>query len=269
MLGQGSTGFNASSAGAPLLGRPFFNVGLNVQDALLIASPGVLSGQIAISDASRLYGFGGAYRRELCAGCALGSVHGFLGYRYLHLRDKLQISTASLGIGGPAAGFTFTGVEQFATTNDFHGLDLGLNGEMSRGPWSLEWTTKVALGATLTDLSISGLNTVSAGGAPVVTAGNLLAQPTNIGSFNRNQFSVVPEISAKLGYQITSNIRAFVGYDFIYWTCVTRPGGATDIAVNPSQLGGGALVGSARPAPQFNATDYFVHGANIGVKATF
>jgi hypothetical protein len=270
VLGRTSTNFNASSDGSTVLAQPFFNPVLNVQDALLIASPGLLSGQISINETSSLYGAGGAYRTEFCANCAFGSISGILGYRYLHLRDKLKISRASVGLaGGILAGVTFAGDDQFATTNDFHGIDLGLNGEINRGPWSLEWMTKIALGATLTDLSISGSNTVTAGGVPVVTAGSLLTQPTNIGNFSRSRFAAVPEISAKLGYQVTQNIRAFVGYDFMYWTGVVRPGGAIDTTVNISQAGGGALIGATRPLQQFGASDYWAHGVNLGVKATF
>ncbi len=110
---------------------------------------------------------------------------------------------------------------------------------------------------------------MTAGGVTTVTAGNVYTQPTNIGNFSRDRFSVVPEISAKLGYQIAPNIRAFVGYDFIYWTGVTRPGNAIDTSINPSQANGGVLVGPARPAPQFNASDYWVHGVTIGAKSAF
>ena len=68
----------------------------------------------------------------------------------------------------------------------------------------------------------------------MVTAGSLLAQTTNIGNFSRDRFSAVPEVSAKLGYQVTPNIRAFVGYDFMYWTVIIRPGDAIDTTFNPT-----------------------------------
>jgi hypothetical protein len=271
MLGSASTNFNASSdgsAGSTLLGRPFLDASTNLQNSLLFAIPGVASGSISINETTRLYGAGAAYRSELCASCALGSINGFVGYRYLHLRDNLQISTNTVGLAGFLAGTSFGAADRFATSNDFHGLDLGLSGDIARGPWSLEWMTKVAVGATLTDLSISGSTAVTVGGATTVTAGGLLAQPTNIGNFGRDRFSAVPEASAKLGYQLTQNVRAFVGYDFMYWTGVVRPGGAIDTTVNSTQIGG-ALTGAARPLPQFNTSDYWVHGVNLGVKAAF
>ena len=221
-----------------------------------------------MSETSRLYGAGGAYRTELCASCIIGGVNGFVGYRYLHLRDKLQVSSTGIGAGF-LAGSTFATNEAFATTNHFHGLDLGLNGEIRQGPWLLEWLAKVAVGATLNDLSISGSSSVTTGGVSTVTAGGLLALPTNIGDFSRTRLAAVPELSAKLGYQITPTIRIFAGYDVMYWTGVVRPSGAIDTTVNATQIGGGALVGTARPAPQFDTSNYWAHGANFGIKAAF
>lgn len=269
-LGDASTNFSAAGDGSTVLARPFFNPQIGAQDSLLISSPGIVSGQISISETSRLQGAGGAYRHELCANCLIGPVTGFLGYRYLHLRDTLSITTSTVGLpGGPVAGSTFGSAEQFSTSNDFHGLDLGLRGTANRGPWSLEWMTKIAVGATLTDLTIGGSTATTSGGVTTVTAGDLLAQPTNIGHFSRARFSAVPEASARLGYQITPVVQAFVGYDVMYWTGVVRPGGAIDTTVNVSQLNGGALTGQARPQPQFNSTDYWAHGLNVGVKAAF
>ena len=54
-----------------------------------------------------------------------------------------------------------------------------------------------------------------------------------------------------------------------YWIGVVRPGGAIDTTVNATQIGGGALVGAARPAPQFDTSNYWAHGANFGIKAAF
>jgi len=65
------------------------------------------------------------------------------------------------------------------------------------------------------------------------------------------------------------NIRAFVGYDFMYWTVIIRPGDAIDTTFNPTLFPPVLFAGAARPAPRFDTSDYWVHGANIGVKATF
>jgi hypothetical protein len=263
ILGDTSTDFSAASAGAPLLARPFLNATTGLQDALLIASPGLVSGSIAITEESRLLGAGAAYRTELCTSCVGGGpVSGVIGYRYLRLRDDLRFFSFQNAPGIPAV---FTTNEQFSTANDFHGLDLGLTGEILRGPWSLVWLAKLALGGTFTGLDISGSTVTVSGGGTVTSAGGLLALPTNIGSFSESRFAVVPELSARLGYQFTPRLRGYVGYDVLWWTGVVRPGGAIDTTVNPTQLSGGALVGPARPAVRFGSDTYWVQGVSVGL----
>ncbi|MGZ5827485.1 MAG: BBP7 family outer membrane beta-barrel protein, partial [Xanthobacteraceae bacterium] len=92
---------------------------------------------------------------------------------------------------------------------------------------------------------------------------------TNIGNFNSDRFSVVPELNARFSYQFAPGWRALVGYNFIYWTGVVRPGGVIDTAVNPTQLPPGPLTGAARPAPRADTTDYWMHGVSVGARYEF
>ena len=268
ILGRKATDFAASSSGSPILARPFFNASSGSQDASLLAFPGVASGSISISETSQLIGAGGVYRTQFCSSCLFGSVSGLVGYRFLRLRDNLAINDSALLLSGVLAGATISTSDQFQTTNYFHGLDLGLTGEIANGPWSVTWLAKVALGGTFTDGSISGSNTVAFGGS-TVGAGGLLAQPTNIGSHSGNRFAVAPELNVNLAYQLTGNLRAFAGYSVLYWTGLVRPGGTIDTTVNPTQLGGGPLVGAARPQAQFATTDYWAQGLNLGLAYSF
>jgi hypothetical protein len=203
------------------------------------------------------------FRGELCATCAFGSVSGLIGYRYLHLRDDLRIASSTQGLlfGAP---FATTSSDEFEATNNFHGVDLGLSGEIRRGPWSLEWLAKAALGVNLTDVAINGATSTSSGGMTVTSAGGVLTQPTNIGNFSTSHFAVVPELALKLGYDITPQWRASIGYDALYWSNVQRAGGTIDTALNPTQIGGTPLVGPARPAPQFTTTSFWAQGVTVG-----
>jgi hypothetical protein len=261
-----STDFSASSNGTPLLARPFFNIGLNAQDAMLIASPAVGPGQVSASETSRLLGAGIAFRKQLCDACALGPVAGLIGYRYLHLRDALGVSSTTNFV---QLGATFAVTDQFETRNDFHGLDLGLAGHIVSGPWRFEWLTKVALGTTLTNIEVNGATTITTGGIATAFPGGLLALPTNMGNFNKDRFSVVPELGARIGYQFSPQLRAVVGYNFIYWTGVVRPGGVIDTTVNPTQIPPGALAGPARPAPRADTSDFWAHGISVGLAYNF
>jgi hypothetical protein len=274
ILDRNSAGFAASSDGNPILAQPFVNALTGAQDASLIAFPGFSSGSIAINDPSRLFGAGIDYRTEICRSCTLGSVSGLVGYRFLWLRDNLTIDSTQ--VSGPAAvpviplGTIIATEDQFATSNFFHGVDLGLTGDVRNGPWSLTWTAKVALGVTVTDVDINGATTTTLpGGAPATTAGGIYALPTNIGSFSTARFAAVPELAAELGYQVNANVRVFAGYSLLYWTELVRPGGAIDTMINPSQSGGQPLIGPARPLPQSNSTDYWAQGLNFGASYRF
>lgn len=58
----------------------------------------------------------------------------------------------------------------------------------------------------------------------------------------------------KLGYNITCNLRATVGYDAMYWTNVLRPGNQID-----------RLRDFGHPAPQSNRSDIWAHGFSAGL----
>jgi hypothetical protein len=271
ILDRSSAGFSASSSGNPILAEPFVDATIGAQVARLIAFPGLASGAISISDPSRLFGAGADYRMEICRSCALGSVSGLVGYRFLWLRDTLTMDGTL--VAGPAAaaplGTILATEDQFAASNFFHGVDLGLTGDVRNGPWSFIWTAKLALGATISDMGINGATTTTVpGAAPVTTAGGFYALPTNIGSFSSSRFAAVPELAAELGYQVNADVRVFAGYSLLYWTGLVRPGGAIDTTINPTQIGG-PLAGRARPQPQTNSTDYWAQGLNLGATYRF
>jgi len=264
-LGDASTDFRASSDGNPFLARPFLDAATTRQNALLIASPGLVSGQIAANETSHFLGAGLLYRREICA-CGVGDrISGLVGYRFLRASDRLNISTNQVSTIVGLPGFTIAATDRFETSNNFHGLDLGLTGELSRGRWALEWLTRVALGANLSDARIKGESTIDG----MSSAGGLLALPTNIGHVRENHFAVVPDVSVKISYQVAPGIRIHTGYSFLYWTNVIRPGGVIDTSVNPTQLPPGALAGPASPQPRFNRSDFWAHGFNFGLVFNF
>ena len=99
--------------------------------------------------------------------------------------------------------------------------------------------------------------------------GGLLAQPSNMGDYGRDFFSVVPQLELKLAFTITANLRATVGYDAIYWSHVVRPGQQIDLSVNPTQMFGGRLVGTNGPTPTFHETDIFIQGVSTGLEYRF
>jgi hypothetical protein len=234
VLGGRIPGFAASD---PSPAPPFFYISAGVPSATSV-------GSLAVNDGSNLLGAGIDYRHELCGSCALGPISGLVGYQFLRLHDTLGINaTAPL-----PTGTEVTFADQFGTSNNFHGFDLGLTGDMVWGPWTLTWLGKVAFGDTFTSVEIGGLNTVAVPGlAPVTTPGGIYAQPANIGSTSSARLSLVPELSADVSYRLADHVRASAGYSLLYWTGVERPGS-----------------GPARAQPPASSTDYWAQGFNFG-----
>lgn len=264
-----STTFNASSNGSTVLARPFFDVVGGAQNAMIIASPVLGSGQIAINETSRLWGLSVALRKELCASCA-GRITALVGYRFLRMSDDLVISTNQQGNIPGIGPFAQAVTDRFGTVDAFSGLDLGLTGEQRFGAWTFEWLGKVAVGANYSTAEVNGATTLSAGGgAPTTFPGGLLALPTNIGNFSQTRFAVVPELALKAGYQVTSQLRIRAGYDLLFWSNVVRPGGVIDTGVNPTQIAGGILAGPSRPAPRLDGSDFWAQGIDLGAAFSF
>ena len=83
---------------------------------------------------------------------------------------------------------------------------------------------------------------------------------------------VIPSLEVKLSYFFTPRWRLFVGYDFLYWSQVVRPGNQLDRNVNLTQspvFGTGVLSGPASPVPLFNRTDFWAQGINLGLEFRF
>jgi hypothetical protein len=97
--------------------------------------------------------------------------------------------------------------------------------------------------------------------------GGLLTQsPGNIGTFEQNEFAIVPEFGATLGYQLTDHLRATLGYTFLYWSNVVRPGDHINRDVNPKLIQPQVppITGEIRPGFEFDTTDYWVQGLSFG-----
>jgi hypothetical protein len=96
-----------------------------------------------------------------------------------------------------------------------------------------------------------------------------LAQASNSGGHTLDQFAVIPEFGATVGWDITSRLRANVGYTFIYWTGLARPGEQIDTKVNLSQLSPGGLVGAAVPKFPGLTSDFWAQGLAFGLAYRF
>jgi hypothetical protein len=247
----------------PVLARPFFNVLLDLDDALLINSPGIASGSIQAQYANQNFLGTEAYLAIMMEEDRCRRIDLIAGYQFMRLDDRLLIESSHVLL---QLGNTQIDVrDRFATENEFHGGQIGLRGQMMRGCWSVDALGKIALGVTRQQVTIAGDSTV----AGTAFEGGLLAQPTNSGEFQRDRFGFIPELTLNLRYHATPNLSFHVGYSIIWWSDVVTSGRQIDTGVNPTQFFGGALVGEARPAFAFRDENYWLQGINFGVNWDF
>ncbi|MEN0110433.1 MAG: BBP7 family outer membrane beta-barrel protein, partial [Planctomycetota bacterium] len=291
--------------GTSVLGRPFYNVAPVINgvvqppasDAQLVSFPGTVGGDLDIYARTEFTSLGirartGLCCREIGGGCdpcacngcrdnRLGGVLGVgrrptrpdgisrvdatVGYRFARLQDHLGFreSLTDLAGGGGAVEVN----EAFDTSNEFHGLDLGVVYDWQTTRWGLELVGRVALGSTEQQVRIRGENRVGVpGGAGVTTPGGLLAQTSNIGVYERDRFSVLPELSARLSYRVTPRLSLSAAYTLLYWANVVRPGDQIDFSVD-GRLASGALVAAdplSHPRFDLEETSYWAHGLSFG-----
>jgi len=264
MLEHGSSGYSAAgnSAGLPPLYVPFFRADLGREGGFIISDPRrPFLGGIAVGSGSRLWGAeaNGLYN-------LLPNLDFLVGFRYLDLNENLTLDAPDLV---DPVGKIFESIhEQFGTRNQFYGGQFGLRGRLQRDRLSLFVVGKLAMGTNHEVVGITG-STALSGAAAAAFPGGIFTQPTNIGTQVHNQFTVVPQLQLQLGYDILQHVRAFVGYDILYWNQVVRPGSEIDRSVNPTQALGGVLVGPARPQPLFDRTDFWAQGVSFGLLFTY
>ncbi len=150
--------FAAASDETPILARPFYDVALGQPVAAKVAFPGVITGAIGVDSSSELNSGGVLLRRHWRSG-SRGRIDLLGGYRHFAFREELTIAE-SLKLTAPVGDFpadtTQDSWDSFATDNDFHGGELGLNAEFYRASWSLNLLAKLALGNVHQQLNIDG-----------------------------------------------------------------------------------------------------------------
>ena len=275
-----ATSEGSLAAGDPILARPFFNTVMNGEDSGLIAFGDVVRGTVSVAVSSELEG-GSVYLKRLRgseAGCSTGLFCGHpdhfcdrtestIGYRGLELNEHVRISENTTSL---TDGSTLNLLDRFETRNQFNGFDIGWGYKRTRGYWSFDSQIRLAVGNTRQTVTIDGRTTINDQSASPATTetyeGGLLAQSSNIGTYRQDEFTVVPEFNANIGYQLTDHLRATVGYTFIYWSNLVRPGDHISRDLNPNLLPPAVtpMEGALRPGFAFDTTDYWAQGISFG-----
>jgi putative beta barrel porin BBP7 len=281
-LADENTNFRAASDGTELIGIPYFEEAENGLPAVFFVTPGGSEtdspGSIDVFAATRFQGSGVRVLHTLCLsdccgtswwdGCPINigrRVDMIIGYRFYRLDDTINIREQHL-----ITTVERVGLDLFDAKNEFHGLDLGTQMQFRRGCWSLDLLSKVAIGNTRSVVTIDGI--AFQDGQEQTPRGSILAQTTNIGIHQSDEFTMVPEMAIGIGYQINPCWRFTAGYSVIYWCSVQRAGDQIDQHVN-SELWPprAAQPEEAGLWPQFRGigSDFWAQGLNLGLEATW
>lgn len=176
-------------------------------------------------------------------------------------------------------------LDQFSTENNFVGGELGFDWGIERNRLSFNVLSKIAIGNNSQEVSIFGQTEVTEPGQmSEFMEGGLLALPRNaagpdpddevfvgnIGEYDRDRFSMIPELNFNVGYKLTQQCKLRVGYTIMYWTNVLRPGDQIDRELNSSQIPSDNATAlffiPSRPQFAFNETNVLIQGLNIGAE---
>lgn len=283
-LGNGTTGivgqyfttdeqdvnFRTDSTANPLLGKPFFDVLNDTESSVRLGLTDEFTGNVSVDWRTETSGYG-VHLRQLYRCQHNYRLDLLYGYRQLAMDESLSINSSQTDID-PGSLFNGTRTDQndfFDVENEFHGFDVGIMGHSVDGPWTLDFIAKVAFGTVNHEVTIDGSSVATpVAGAPVTIDGGLLTQTSNIGSYESDEFAVVPEFTATLGYQITECIDFSIGYTFLYINRVARASSVVDRNINLSQTTG-VLTGEARPSPEIHDVEYWLQGVNFGLNFRF
>jgi hypothetical protein len=272
--------FQVSSNGLPgslAISRSYFDILRNTEGVVIVAFPNdfrfsippeAQSGSVTATLPSRLQGAESniIYKIRNSHCCRINLLTGF---RYLNFNEGLTITN----ITDTSNGVHYSETDQFSTRNQFYGGQAGAHITFGQRRLSLELSTKVAIGVNRENVDING-TTFHNTHLQFNVRGGLLAVESNIGQYLRSEFTTVPEVRAQFVYKFTRYLHALVGYDFLYWNKVVRPGEQIDRNVNellvPLFSGTSPIVeGPLRPAFTFRDTGFWVQGLNIGIQTRF
>lgn len=292
MTEQKSNIFAMSSdqTGQPLLARPFFDTQINNQNVLLVSSPTFASGNVLTYSSSQTWGAEGGPVINLFRSCpdqgCLWNFDLITGFRFLQLRELLRmqqfttlIGTATAPFDGKlyGAGAQIEVNDEFSTVNRFYGGQLGLNGGLRLNRWSLDVVGKIAIGVMNQTIDANGYSVLRTGTptAPVVSnvRAGLFANSSNFGRIRDDQFCVIPEVTANLGYSWTSWLNTSVGYNFLYVSRVARPGNQFSNNVNPALIPTSPNYGTGAFIPSTDLrgtqTDFWIQGVSFGLNLRY
>ena len=279
-LAEASTRSGVQGGGAAL-SRPFFDTSIQAQNVRILNLPGQVTGSVS------------SEVRSLVGGADLGPVVRVIEtdmltldqlfyFRYFTLEESQTVVDTVSPIGGAitflgqairSPGAAVSVLDQASTINRFYGGGAGLRLNITPGRFYANVTGKLAVGATRQSLRLEGTTNLTGTDANQSASGGLLVPAGRNGTFDRSEFTFMPEIGVKLGFQINQSVGVYFGYNFLYATNMARPGDSFTSSVNPTQLPSsqnfGVPFGPNASPVQLQNSDFWMHTVGVGVNLKF
>jgi len=230
-----------------------------------------------------------------CFGCM--KIDAIGGFRYLDINEAIATSLTlavtsvpvptSTGVGAlnngivlpPSSQFTGVVTDYVGVRNQFFGAQVGLTYDwLIAGKVFFKGFTKLGVGNMHETFNLRGFTQqlIPDAGRPgnpgiATTPGGSLVGPLDNNtrrSFDR--ICLIPHVNLNLGYELTDNVRFYVGYDYMYITAQARPLNVLSQAPSTTAtvIGGSTSPVGATPQTAFNLVnandDSWIYGINLG-----
>jgi hypothetical protein len=241
--------------------------GVTTSVPIAVGFPGLTRGTVTASASTQFMG-GDASLLHAFPSSEGFSLNALVGYRYLHLGDKIgrafdvvPTPTVETLLGATARAM---GEDQVRTRNNFHGGQVGFALGTESGRFTFAMQSSLALGATSAEMDVSRTRSAGAG---AVTVANTIAALTGVGAtstavtpvvqtgarIEEDFFAVVPEVGLQLGFHASESVHITGGYNFLFWSKVRRAQEQFDLS----------------PTPTGTTTSFWAHGISLGVNVRY
>ena len=271
----------SNSGGVPVIARPFITTG-GAGSSIFVSFPNFAFGSALSRATTQFWGAEANSLINLYRTAEGDSRHWVLnfiaGFRFNQLYETLDVTSRSTLLPGNTSVSNGVGIaaptsveirDTFTTRNSFYGGQAGFQSQFNSGRWYFGVTGKLGVGIIHQEIDVNGsTNAINTETQTVSNSvGGILSNASNIGTYRNDEFGLVTDLNASLGYQLTPWLATTIGYNFIHLNSVARPGnlfnGQVDAAQVPSS---GQFGGTSTGRTNFNARqdDFFVHGLNFG-----
>lgn len=279
----GERSLSARNDTSPTIIRPFFDLNNRQDSGFVVAAPGLATGLVEAKAEMSMWGAEFNFWKNVSCIDAYDvcTVSMMTGIRYLEMDPQIEIhqttvfnqNLAAFPAFLPFAGNRLQVNDLFAVRNRFVGGQLGVRGTVLLERIVLDGSFKLALGSNAQEIHIEGNQVRTlANGTTVTSPAGLLALPSNIGRFQQNKFSQIPEFNVGMSCPILSCLTLRFDFTAIYWSKILRAREQIDRVIDVTQIpndplaAGSVPTGLGRPMVPFVQSGLWVLGVGLGAE---